>query len=223
MKYRIVLLHVVAVAMGPVAQAFEELWPDAETVNLLDDALSRDRAMTHELTPAVAERIRALARYAESLGAHGILYTCSAFGPAIEAVARELTIPVLKPNEAIFEQALAAGRRVGLLATFAPSVASMEKEFEALARLRGSPMRIESVCIPEAMAALSGGDGERHDRLVAEGASRLAHCDAIMLAQFSTARAREAVRHATARPVLTSPHAAVELLRRHLASTKLAK
>ena len=90
-----------------------------------------------------------------------------------------------------------------MLATFAPSVASMEDEFREL----GGALR--TVCVPEAMAALKQGDGATHDRLLAEAAPRLAGCDAIMLAHFSTARAREAVAAVVRCPVLTAPDAAV--------------
>ena len=37
---RIVLLHATPVAMEPIQRAFVEKWPEAETVNLLDDALT---------------------------------------------------------------------------------------------------------------------------------------------------------------------------------------
>ncbi len=71
----------------------------------------------------MTDRFLALARYAERDGAAAILFTCSAFGPCIDAVKQALpNIPVLKPNEAMIEEAVEAGGTVGLLATFAPTL-----------------------------------------------------------------------------------------------------
>jgi len=61
--------------------------------------------------------------------------------------------------------------------------------------------------------ALDAGDGATHDRLLADAAPQLADCDAVMLAQFSTARAQAAVAAVLACPVLTSPDSAVLWLR----------
>jgi len=129
MKTRIALIHAVTVAIDPVREAFLALWPEAECGNILDDSLSLDRERDGMLTAAMTQRILALAEYAAATGAAGILFTCSAFGEAIEAAAARAPIPVLKPNEAMFEAALAAGRCIGMLATFAPSVASMDRSF----------------------------------------------------------------------------------------------
>ena len=210
---RICLIHAVKVAIAPVEAAFARLWPQASLMNLLDDSLSLDRQRDGELTSAMMERFRVLGAYAVETGADGILFTCSAFGPAIEAVAHRLPVPVLKPNEAMFAEAFAAGARLGLLASFEPSIAPMSEEFAAMARARSSNATLVTACAPEAMAALNRGDGEAHDHLLAEAAGALAQCDAIMLAQFSTARARTAVEAATGARVLTSPDAAVRAMR----------
>jgi len=211
-RTRIALIHAVTVAVEPVQQAFNESWPEAELVNILDDALSPDRAKDPDLTPAMSERIRALGQYAVSTGANGILYTCSAFGAAIEAFARTTSLPVLKPNEAMFRRALASGRRIGMLATFGPSVASMEDEFRQMAAAQEASASIETVLVADAMAALKQGDAATHNRLLAHAVGQLSGCDAIMLAHFSTARAFDAVAAAARQPVLTSPTAAVEEL-----------
>jgi len=210
---RIALIHAVTVAMAPVHEAFRRLWPEADCFDLLDTSLAPDRERDGELTPAMTGRIVALADYAAGTGADGILYTCSAFGEAIEKAADGASIPVLKPNEAMFEAALQAGRRIGMLATFEPSVASMEAEFRDLAAARGSVATIETICVDGAMPALRQGDGPTHDRLVAAAAPRLAACDAILLAHFSTSRAEAAVKAAVSCPVLTAPGAAVERLK----------
>jgi hypothetical protein len=212
MKTRIALIHAVTVAIEPVQEAFLALWPEAECGSILDDSLSLDRERDGVLTAAMTQRILALAEYAVATGAAGILFTCSAFGEAIEAVARA-PIPVLKPNEAMFEAALAAGQRIGMLATFAPSVASMEEEFRAMAETHRSPATIETYCVPEAMAALKAGDAATHNGLLAQSAGRFGGYDAVLLAHFSTARAAPAVSAALDRPVLTSPGSAVAKLR----------
>jgi hypothetical protein len=89
----------------------------------------------------------------------------------------------------MFEAALGTGRRIGMLATFAPSVASLEDEFREMAGSSGTSATIQTYCVPGAMAALRAGEGAKHDRLVAEAAPRFTDCDAVLLAH-SRQRAR---------------------------------
>jgi Asp/Glu/hydantoin racemase len=209
---RIALIHALKHSLAPIAAAFAEHWPEAELMNLLDDSLSADLAREGRLTERMTERFLTLGRYAAGTGADGILFTCSAFGPCIEAVASaHAPMPVLKPNEAMIEQASAMGRRIGLLSTFAPTLASMPREF---------PTSIEIVpsLAEGALAALDRGERGVHDRLVAEAATELRGCDVIALAQYSMAPAARLVTEATGRPVLTTPDSAVEKLKRLLAA-----
>lgn len=216
-KPRVVLLHGTPVAVEPIQRAFATRWPEAEIVNLLDDSLSVDRAKDHDLTPRMFERFVELGGYAHRIGAEAILVTCSAFGPAIERMARELPVPVLKPNEAMFREAIGRGRRIGMLATFAPSVLTMTEEFEQFVGEAGAQAALETIVVEGAMDALRKGDADRHNSLIAARASELAHCDAIMLAHFSTSRALTAVIAEVGTPVLTAPDAAVDRIRAAIA------
>ena len=155
----------------------------------------------------MTERFLTLARYAADAGADGILFTCSAFGLCIEACRAQLhPLPVLKPNEAMIDEAAAIGGVVGLLASFAPTLASMPREFPA-------GITVRPKWAAGALAALDAGDPLAHDRLAAQAARELASCDVIALAQFSLARAAEAVQRATGLPVLTTPDCAVRRMR----------
>jgi Asp/Glu/hydantoin racemase len=159
----------------------------------------------------MSERFLLLGRYAASTGADAILFTCSAFGPCIEAVAREQAPrPVLKPNEAMIQQALSRGERIGLLSTYPPTLASMPREFP-------SSVAVVPKLAEGALAALDRGDRAEHDRLVAQAARDLRDCDLIALAQYSMAPAAAQVAEASRRPVLTTPDSAVEKLKQLLA------
>jgi Asp/Glu/hydantoin racemase len=207
---RIALVHALKHSLVPIEEAFARLWPETTRMNLLDDSLSADLARDGRLTDEMTERFLSLGRYAAATGADAILFTCSAFGPCIEAVARaQAPMPVLKPNEAMIEQATGQARRIGLLSTFAPTLASMPAEFPAAVEL--VPKLVDG-----ALAALDRGDREEHDRLVVEASKDLRGCDLIALAQYSMAPAAHMVAETTGRPVLTTPDSAVMKLKRAL-------
>ena len=115
------------VAIEPVAYVFRELWPQARVTHVLDDSLPGDLTAAGSITAAIVERFNTLARYCESCGADAVLFTCSAFGTAIDAAKHAVRVPVLKPNEAMLEEALAAGPDLALLATFEPSIPSLRE------------------------------------------------------------------------------------------------
>jgi Asp/Glu/hydantoin racemase len=207
---RITLVHALKHSIVPIEASFARLWPDAGLMNLLDDSLSADLARDGGLSEAMTERFLGLGRYAAGTGSDAILFTCSAFGPCIEAVARaQAPMPVLKPNEAMIEQAAARGHRIGLLSTFPPTLVSMPPEFP-------SSVEIVPKLAEDALAALDRGDRVTHDRLVVEASRDLRDCDLIALAQYSMAPAAEQVAEATGRPVLTTPDSAVEKLKKML-------
>lgn len=200
---RVALIHALKHSIVPIEASFARLWPDASLMNLLDDSLSADLARDGRLTEAMTGRFLSIGRYAASTGADAILFTCSAFGPCIEAVAREhSTMPVLKPNQAMIEQAVTRGRRIGLLSTFPPTLVSMPGEFP-------SSVEVVPKLAAGALAALDRDDRAEHDRLVVEASRDMRDCDLIALAQYSMAPAAALVADATGRPVLTTPDSAV--------------
>ncbi|WP_298260437.1 aspartate/glutamate racemase family protein [uncultured Litoreibacter sp.] len=213
---RIALIHATRVAIDPIEAAAKALWPEAETITILEEGLSTDRAKSEKLSDDMSRRIIDLSHYAADVKSDGILYTCSAFGAAIEQANDELSIPVMKPNEAMFDAAFDHGDRIAMIYTFQPAAQGMEEEFSEAAKSKGSGAQITSYFCEGALEAKRAGDDATHDRLIAQTAATIRDADAIMLAQFSMAGAAEAVRNEVDIPVLTSPEAAIAEIRRRV-------
>jgi aspartate/glutamate racemase len=217
---RIALIHALAHSPPPINEALARLWPEATRMNLLDDSLSADLAAADGIDDAMVRRFVTLADYAVATGAQAILFTCSAFGPCIDTVKQRLRpLPVLKPNEAMIDEAVAlaaatGGRPIGLVASFAPTLDGMPAEFPSNVALR-------TALAEGALDALCRGDGAGHDAAAARAARSLADagCGVIALAQFSLARAAPTVARQTGLPVLTTVDSAVRRLRERLGAT----
>ncbi len=179
----------------------------------MDDGLSRDRRRQPHLTDDLCDRIQGLANYACDSGADAVLFACSAFGEAIERAARQIAIPILKPNEAMFRAAIAYGNDLALLVTFEPAGPAMAAEFEELCEQEVHSARLTTVYVPGAQDAWHRGDLSTHDALIASAAGDVGGASAILLGQFSMASAVEACAQITDTPVLSSPDAAVKHLR----------
>ena len=222
---RIALIHATPLAIEPVNAVFRSEWPEAQCVNLLEDSLTTDLQRLG-MGPAIMGRMMDLASYQHRQGADAILFTCSAFGPAIDAVKAALPIPVLKPNEAMFDEALAMANAhgpescLGLLTTFGPSSVSMREELQTAIADRGLTLTVAGACAQAAMGHLLAGDAQTHDRLILDAAAQLASCAVYLLGQFSMARAQAQVAQQVGRPVLTSPGSAVSALRRQLPTAR---
>jgi len=209
MSARIALIHATRAAIGPVETAFAGLWPAAEIWNLLDESLSREIDAAGELTQALTDRFIDLGTYVKDTGVDGILFTCSAFGPAIDECARRFDIPAMKPNQALLETALEGGGTIGLLATHPPTLPNMKAQLEMLAEETGRRVNVRAVLAEGAWAHLGAGDQAAHDAVVIETAKQLSGCDCIALGQFSMAQLADAIQAAVTPPVLSSPHTAV--------------
>lgn len=216
---RIALVHALEQSVVPARTAFANHWPEAYCFDLLDTSLSADLAFGGgRIDEAMMRRFEVLGDYVagsqgEGGSTAGILFTCSAFGPAIDAVKSRLPIPVLRPNEAAFEEALTLGSKIGLVVTYLPSLRALREELEAMADAAGKTITVRSGLAEGALEALKAGDGPRHDEIIASAAALLGDGDAVILGQFSAARAAPATRELCECPVITTPQSAVARLR----------
>ncbi|MGN6127125.1 MAG: aspartate/glutamate racemase family protein, partial [Humibacter sp.] len=136
-------------------------------------------------------------------GADVVMLTCSSISELAEPVSRELGIPVLRIDEAMADEAVATGHRIAVLATLPTTCAPTLRLIAERAALAGADPVITSEVIDGAFEAVSHGDRETHDRLVAGAIERVASdADVIVLAQASMASAATAA-HVDI-PVLTS-------------------
>ena len=211
---KIFVIHATHISFTPAKASFDRLWPKAKVCNLLDDSLASDRQADGEITPSMLRRFEMIAAYSVEAGADAILFTCSAFGSAIEHVKQLHDIPILTPNEALFDSVLGLDGPIALMTTFGPSIPALREELSAMAALRGLSLQPEAVVVDGALDALLSGDKALHDRLVAEMAVALRGYSAIMFGQFSLAGAAELAQPRTQTPILTTPDCAVRKLMR---------
>ncbi|PTB18799.1 arylsulfatase [Trinickia symbiotica] len=210
---RISLVHATPLAIQPITESFTRWWPDATVYNLLDDSLAADLKRADGNVDAMTSRFSALVGYSLRTGADGVLFTCSAFGPAIESARRGIDVPILKPNEAMIEEALGLGRKIALVATFQPALAPIARQFHDFAAGNKTDLQVTSCFVEGAWPALQSGDKSTHDRLIAEVCARLSDHDVVCFAQFSMTSAHAAAEAASRRPTLTTTDSAVKKLK----------
>lgn len=154
---KIQLIHAVTAAKPPIHDAFRRLWPEAVAEDFEDLSLPADLAAAGSLTDAFTDRMAGLIDHGVRAGAHAVLFTCSAFGAAIDAAKAGAPIPVLKPNEAMIEKALSiassGGGNIGGLATFEPTVSSLSVETALASAMEGLSNVVFIRHVPDALDA----------------------------------------------------------------------
>lgn len=208
---RIAFLHTGAVVIPPVMELAGRLLPDAATVNYLDDKIVADLG-DPERAASVDARLEDLVRAAQSAGADAVMLTCSSISAYAAPLAERVGIPVLRIDEAMADEAVAAGERIAVIATLPTTLGPTTALIAERAALAGRSPEIVSEVVEGAFAAVAGGDRATHDALVAAAIERLAaQADIVVLAQASMASAAAAVTVEV--PVLTSLEPGIARLR----------
>ena len=213
---RIFLVHAVDVSMAPASTSFKKQWPQASIINLLDESLAVDMLVDGKMTPRMIDRFARLGQYCVDAGADGILFTCSAFGEAINHLKTQQKIPILTSNQAMFEELLESGETAAMLTTFGPSLQTLRDEFFEMAKEKGLEAQVDSFMVEGALDALLAKDQALHDRLIAEQVNQLSKYSTIVLGQFSMAAAAVHPALQTQARILTTPDSAVRKLKQLL-------
>lgn len=213
---RVGVVSPMLLATDAVAAVFEQVWPEAQVINLLDESLYADFAGGRQITDETYRRIAVLLQYSQDSGAQGILFTGSVFGRPVEAGRAGLAVPVLTAHEAMIERAFEHGSRFGILTTAAGSLRCLVDDIERYAKQHGLSFTITDHIEDAARPVILAGDVARHDEMVAAAAARMTDCDCLLLGQYSMETAAQRITDMPGRPVLTPPRTAVEKLKRLL-------
>jgi Asp/Glu/hydantoin racemase len=208
------LIHTSATLVPVFQQLCEQYLPHVKVFNIVDDSLIKNVIACGELTPATARRVVNYVGSAEAAGADHILVTCSSIGAAVEAAAGLTKVPVLRVDQPMADQAVAVGKRIGVIATLPTTLQPTSDLVRRRAIAAGKEVLIESLLCEGAFDALMSGDAATHDAMVASALKELStRNDVIVLAQASMARVVTTLEKKDKRvPILASPPIAIQYL-----------
>jgi Asp/Glu/hydantoin racemase len=212
---RLALIHTVAGLVPRFRELAAELMPDVETFDIVDETLLRDATREGRVSLDTARRLFAHLAAAERHGADAILVTCSSVGGVVDAARPFAGVPLLRVDQAMAEQAVERGTRIGVLATLWSTLRPTAVLIERTARESDREVEVRDRLCDGAFEALREGDTERHDQLVREGLRELiGWADVIVLAQASMARVVDSLSEDERRtPILSSPRLGMERMR----------
>lgn len=173
-----------------------------------------------KLTPTTYRRLASYLESAEAAGADAILVTCSSIGPAVDAARPLVNIPILRIDQAMADEAVRLGTRIGVIATLSTTLEPTAALVQASATAQGKAIKIVTHLCTGAFEAVISGDTATHDRLVTAGLQALMDkVDVIVLAQATMARVVDTLPAAEKRvPILSSPRLGVAAAREVMAT-----
>jgi Asp/Glu/hydantoin racemase len=208
------LVHTSATLVPVFGQLCKERLPNVDVFNIADDSLVKGIREAGSLTAQISRRVASYLESAELAGADYIMVTCSSIGPAVEAGAKLMGVPVLRVDQPMADKAVAAGQKIGVIATLSTTLEPTADLIQRRAAMAGKQIKLTSKLVEDAFEALMAGDGATHDAKVAAALKELSkQVDVIVLAQASMARVVDALAPADKRvPIFASPGIAVDYL-----------
>jgi Asp/Glu/hydantoin racemase len=212
---KIAIIHTTTATVEPLKALAAELLPGYSRVNFVDDSILPQLAENGGALGAVEGRLVAYARFAQEVGARAILEACSSVGEAVSKMQAAVSIPVVRIDQAMAEEAVKRGRRIGVAATLSTTLNPTLRLLASEASLAGKTVELEPILVEEAYRLLMAGDQDGHDAALAAALQGLAgSVDVAVLAQASMARVLPGLPEAVRGKFLSSPRLGMLRLKR---------
>lgn len=217
MTKRLAVLHTsfVFTNVEPVFRdLFKELIPDVEVIDFVDSHVLADVRKVGWVQDSHVSRMVHMAQAAEAAGVDMIFSACSSLGPSMDVARNAVNVPIIKIDDAMTQRAVELGSTIGVMATVPTTLPPTVDLIQHWAAVAGKSVVVKQHLCEGAFDVLMGGDRERHDQMVLNGALQLApQVDLIVLAQASMSRLAPMLSEKTGKVVLSSPRLAAEYVK----------
>jgi len=206
------MIHAIPESIPPVRLAFGEEFPEAEVINVLDETLLID--FDDQLTPPLRQRMSNLIGYCRDNQADAIGLACSVYAPVVDTEKELIDVPLVSSYGPVMADAVAAGKRVGLIASVQATLSDAEYYLRLAAEAAGVPVE-PKLCLAEDLVAVMRAEGQAGlERRLEEEVLKLAsEVDVVLLGQFSFAAALSHLEKVSPVPVLSAPHSSARALK----------
>ncbi len=212
---RVVMIHALAESIPPVRLAFMEEFPEAEVINLLDEGLLVD--FPGSITPSLRRRMSNLICYCQDNNADAIGLACSVYAPVVDSARDLVDVPLVSSYGPVMAEAVAAGPRVGVIATNEATMSDSEYYLKLAAKEAGNQIQVRKRLATDLIQVLrESGHQAFEERLEQETITLSTDADVVLLSQFSFATALEHLRKVSPVPVLSAPHSSARTLKKML-------
>ena len=215
------LVHTSLVLLDVLNSHFDQILPNVKRTHIVEHSILQDVLDADKVTPDVLRRMLGYFVQAEATGADVIFNVCSSVGETVDIARQFINIPIIKIDDAMAEEAIEIGQRIGVLATLNTTLAPTCRLVDWHADQRGIQIEVTEGLCEGAFEALTSGDTDGHDKMVGDKIIEISrHTDVIVLAQASMARVLNALPEGEVTvPILTSPERGVRYLKNILDQT----
>ena len=219
---KLAIIHTTPATVESMKALAAEVLPGCDLVNFVDDSILPQLASNGGDLRGVEERLIHYARFGEQVGADVILEACSSVGEVVTKMQAAVSIPIVRIDEAMAEEAVQRGNRLGVAATLQTTLAPTARLLQAKAAAAGRQVEITPLLIEGAYQKLMAGDREGHDTLLIEKLQDLARdMDVVVLAQASMARVLPGIPEAERSKFMSSPRLAMQRVEKEIVALSL--
>ena len=222
---KLAIIHTTPATIEPLKALANDVLPGVTVINFVDDSILPQLRDNGGNLNDVTDRLVQYAVFAQQVGANVILNACSSVGPVVDAMQANVSVPVVRMDDAMTARAVTLGERIGVAATLATTLDPTLKLLHAKAsqanKNRSNPQtQFVPHLIDSAYEKLLAGNAQGHDEDLVQALTALAaQTDVVVLAQASMARVVSQLPAEQQDRFLTSPRLGMECVKAALNGT----